>query len=115
MGEPTAAFVLDPRRHRGTGSIRATMRPDSIVRFSAILAAVALSACSGAQPEAVAPPATATPAAPAVPASAESAPPATAAATAAPAPAPPADPLLAGLTGGDVDWAKHCLDGDGSY
>lgn len=38
-----------------------------------------------------------------------------AAPSAAPAADAPSDPMLSGLTGDDLDWAKNCLGGDGSY
>ena len=91
------------------------------------LAAYAFLACSGSPPAPAAPSDTAAPAAsasdPVAPSAAS-----TAAASAAPsaaatgtasaapsAPAAPADPLLAGLTGGDLEWAQKCLGGNGSY
>jgi TPR repeat protein len=75
------------------------------------VAAALLLACSASQP---APPA---PISSAQPAASEDAPAASdsAAASASAAPAAPADPLLTGLTGEDLDWAKKCVEGDGSY
>jgi TPR repeat protein len=91
------------------------MKPRPVLDASCVLLASAMLACSGGTP----PPATAEPTpAPSAQASAEPAPapPATASATAAPAAeAPPADPMLAGLTGDDLDWGKKCLAGEGSY
>jgi TPR repeat protein len=89
------------------------MRSRLILPLSPSLAAFALLACSGGQPEPAAPSASAAPDAPSAQASAAPTPPAaTAAATAAPA---PADPLLDGLTGEDLEWGKKCLEGEGSY
>jgi hypothetical protein len=68
--------------------------------------ALVLLACSGAPPEAAAPVVTAT---------AEAAVSAAPTAAPAPPPPPPLDPLLAGMTGEDLEWGKKCLDGDGAY
>src|SRR5262249_18624779 len=81
-----------------------------------LLLAGALASCSGSQPTTETPSATSAPAATGAPAASGSAaadmPPAPATAE---APAAPADPMLAGLTGEDLDWGKKCLAGDGSY
>jgi TPR repeat protein len=72
----------------------------------------AVLACSSSPP----PPAEPAPA-PSAQASAEPAPaaPSATASAAAAAEAPAADPMLAGLTGEDLEWGKKCLEGDGSY
>jgi TPR repeat protein len=89
------------------------MKP-TLFHAGCTLLASALFACSGEAPPPATPAATPPPSAQA---SAEPAPtpPATASATPAPAEAPPADPMLAGLTGDDLDWGKKCIAGEGSY
>jgi hypothetical protein len=92
---------------------------NELLHVSAALLACVVASCSGSQPTPAAPAETAAPEAAAAPAPASASPaanmPPASASAKAETPAAPADPMLAGLTGEDLDWGKKCVAGEGSY